>query len=186
VLLDLGRLFAGLGYPEEAIEVLERAVADARRDPETVASLADALHLLGQVALEHGDSTGLDRLDEVAALARQHGADWLLADVVDSRARGLATLSRPEEAVSTALTAAELFEAVGATRPAGGSMLFAGRVLQSESRHEEALVLIGQAIERFDGQADAVSLGRIALADSLEALGRLAEAAEARRLAEEV
>lgn len=186
VLLDLGRLFAGLGYPEEAIEVLERAVADARRDPETVASLADALHLLGQVALEHGDSTGLDRLDEVAALARQHGADWLLADVVDSRARGLATLSRPEEAVSTALTAAELFEAVGATRPAGGSMLFAGRVLQSERRHEEALVLIGQAIERFDGQADAVSLGRIALADSLEALGRLAEAAEARRLAEEV
>ncbi|KRC61309.1 hypothetical protein ASE14_10455 [Agromyces sp. Root81] len=186
VLLDLGRLFAGLGYPEEAIEVLERAVADARRDPETVASLADALHLLGQVSLEHGEPTGLDRLDEVAALAREHGADWLLADVTDSRARGLASLSRPEDAVSTALTAAELFEAAGATRPAGGSMLFAGRVLQSEGRHEESLVLIGQAIERFDGQADAVSIGRIALADSLEALGRLGEAAEARRLAEEV
>ncbi|MFB9308332.1 tetratricopeptide (TPR) repeat protein [Agromyces hippuratus] len=186
VLADLGRLFAGLGYAEEAIEVLERAVADARRDPETVASLADALHLLGQVSLEHGEPNGLDQLDEVAALAREHGADWLLADVVDSRARGLAALSRPEEAVATALTAAELFEAVGATRPAGGSMLFAGRVLQSEVRHDEALVLIGQAIERFDGQADAVALGRIALADSLEALGRLAEAAEARRLAEEV
>lgn len=186
VLLDLGRLFAGLGYPGEAIEVLERAVADARRDPDAVASLADALHLLGQVTLEHGEPSGLERLDEVAALAREHGADWLLADVVDSRARGLAALSRPEEAVSTALTAAELFEAVGATRPAGGSMLFAGRVLQSEGRHDEALVLIGQAVERFDGQADAVSLGRIALADSFEALGRLAEAAEARRLAEEV
>lgn len=184
VLLDLGRLFAGLGYAEEAIEVLERAVADARRDPETVASLADALHLLGQVTLEHGEPSGLERLDEVAALAREHGADWLLADVVDSRARGLAALSRPEEAVSTALTAAELFESAGAPRPAGGSMLFAGRVLQSEGRHDEALVLIGQAIERFDGQADAVSIGRIALADSLEALGRLAEAAEARRLAE--
>ncbi|MFB6610748.1 hypothetical protein ACFCVO_10535 [Agromyces sp. NPDC056379] len=184
VLLDLGRLFAGLGYAEEAIDVLERAVADARRDPETVASLADALHLLGQVSLEHGEPSGLERLDEVASLAREHGADWLLADVVDSRARGLAALSRPEEAVSTALTAAELFEAAGAPRPAGGSMLFAGRVLQSEGRHDEALVLIGQAIERFDGQADAVSIGRIALADSLEALGRLAEAAEARRLAE--
>ncbi|WP_350348636.1 hypothetical protein ABIQ69_01525 [Agromyces sp. G08B096] len=188
VLVDLGRLHLELEYVDEAVELFERAVADARRAPEAVGSLADALHLLGRAQGEAGREDSLATLDEVAALAEEHDADWLAADITDSRARALASLGRLDEAVAAALVAAERFEQAGAAGPAGGSMLFAGRVLQSASRHDEAAVLLGQATERFTGETGAegaLAVARMTLADSLDILGRPSEAAEQRSLAEQ-
>lgn len=187
VLIDLGRLHLDADAVDDALELLERAVADARRAPDAVGSLADALHLLGRAQGEAGREDSLDTLAEVAALAEAHEAHWLAADVIDSRARALASLGRIDEAVSTALVAAERFEQIEARGPAGGSMLFAGRALQGAARHDEAVVLLGQAVERFsevDGAAGALAMTRMSMADSLDALGRAAEATEQRALAE--
>lgn len=184
VLLELARLHLDLGYGDDAVELLERAVADARRDPEALGALVDALHLLGRAQCDTGDAAGLETLDEVLRIAVEHEAQWLAADVTDSRARGLAALGRPDEAVRAALESAERFDAVETPVPAGGSMLFAARVLHGAGRHDEAVVIFGQAAERFEGVPEALAAARLGLADALDALGRGAEAAEARRLAE--
>ncbi|MWB99533.1 hypothetical protein [Agromyces seonyuensis] len=184
-LLDLARLHVGLDYRDEGIELLERAVALVEGDQEYIGSYVDARHLLGQTRGGAGDERALADFDVVADLAREHEADYLLADVTDSRARALGALGRIDEAVATALGAADLFEEAGATIPAGSATLVAADALQGAERHDEAVVLYGAAIERLVDHPGATATARLRLADSLEALGRAADAATERRLAED-
>ncbi|NKF33805.1 hypothetical protein HER21_46105, partial [Pseudomonas sp. BGM005] len=87
------------------IESLEAASDIARKAPEAVGALVDVLHNLGQAYGARQDERAFALFDEVAALAQEHEAGWLLADVTDSRGRAFAEFGRTDEAVAAALTA---------------------------------------------------------------------------------
>ncbi|MFP3787248.1 hypothetical protein, partial [Burkholderia sp. SIMBA_024] len=80
----------------------------------------DARLRRGTVRIDAGDQRAFGLFDEVAALAEEHDAGWLLADVTDSRGRALAELGRVDEAVAAALTAADGFAGLGDSGAAGG------------------------------------------------------------------
>jgi tetratricopeptide (TPR) repeat protein len=183
-LVNRGRLLLGLGEPGDAVESLDAAVAIARQHPDQLGLLTDAIHVLGRARIAGDDASGLDLLAEVAELARQHGAAWLLADVTDSRGRGLVQLGRLDEGVRELLAASDAFVEVGDTGAAGGAELFAARSLVGAQRHSDSVSLFRSILDR-DGGSDALRrVAALELGDALEALGRHGEAAEARTLAD--
>ncbi|ALX65565.1 tetratricopeptide repeat protein [Microbacterium sp. XT11] len=183
-LTERAKILARFDEHDEAIELLESAAEIVRRDPEAVGTLADVLHNLGQAYGAREDERAFALFDEVAELARQHEAGWLLADVTDSRARALAAFGRVDEAVAAALTAADAFAELGDAGAAGGSELFAARVLASSERGADAVPLYRAAIEHGAAVPPLRQVAALELGDVFEALGRHGEAAEVRALIE--
>ncbi|MFT4260786.1 tetratricopeptide repeat protein [Microbacterium sp.] len=183
-LLERAKILARFDEHDDAIELLESAVEIVRRDPEAVGTLADVLHNLGQAYGSQQDERAFALFDEVAALAEQHEAGWLLADVTDSRARALAALERTDEAVAAALTATDGFAALGDAGAAGGSELFAARVLVGADRGADAVPLYRAAIDHGAENPPLRQVAALELGDVFESLGRHGEAAEVRALIE--
>ncbi|WP_282848589.1 hypothetical protein [Microbacterium oxydans] len=177
---EQAKILARFDEHDDAIALLESAAETVRRAPDAVGALTEVLHSLGQAYGGRGDERAFALFDEVAALAQQHDAGWLLADVTDSRARALAELGRIDEAVSAALTAADGFAALGDLGAAGGSELFAARVLAGNDRSADAVPVYRSAIDHAAGHPPLLQVAALELGNVLEALGRHGEAAEIR------
>jgi tetratricopeptide (TPR) repeat protein len=180
----LGTLLGRFEEHADAVEALSDAERLAHQTPDDLRLLTDVLHALGTAKARAGDESALATLDELIAIAEQNGADWLAADVTDSRARALLALGRAEEAIPVALGAADRYAAAGDESSAGGSELLVARILTEAGRAEDAVPIFRSAIERG---ADAPGLRAVAgmeLGDALESLGRATEAQEARLAAE--
>lgn len=183
-MLERAKILARFDEHEDAIEQLESAAEIVRKDPEAVGTLADVLHNLGQAYGGQQDDRAFALFDEVASLAQQHDAGWLLADVTDSRGRALGAFGRIDEAVAAALTAADAFSALGDEGSAGGSELFAARLLSGSERAADAVPLYRAALERGTQIPPLRQVSALELGDVLEQLGRHGEAAEVRALIE--
>ncbi|MGV8881475.1 MAG: hypothetical protein ACOH19_04930 [Rhodoglobus sp.] len=180
-----GRLLSRFGENEDALEALDDAASEARKTPENVGLLTDVLHALGTAQANSGSDTGLATLDEVAALAEQYDAQWLLADVTDSKARALHSLGRSDEAIQLGLVAADRYAEAGDPWSAGGAELLVARLLSEAGRAADAVAIYRSTIEHAEGNSRLVSIAALELGDVLEGLGRTDEAAQARALAEE-
>jgi tetratricopeptide (TPR) repeat protein len=132
---------------EQSIEVLEEALASARGADE-LQLLVEALHSLGRARCRFGDDAGLAELDEVLKIARAEEADWLVADVTDSKARALQQLDRLAEAVPAALSASDGYVAAGDEVAAGLAELLAARMLVAQQNAESAVTIYRGAMER--------------------------------------
>lgn len=181
---EQAKILARFDENDDAIALLESASEIVRKAEDAAGALAEVLHSLGQAYGGRGDERSFALFDEVAALATVHEAAWLLADVTDSRGRALAELGRVDEAVAAALTAADGFAGLGDSGAAGGSELFAARVLAGNQRPEDAVPVYRSALEHGGDIPPLRQVAALELGDVLEALGRHAEAAEARTLIE--
>lgn len=181
---EQAKILARFDEHDDAIRLLEGAAEIVRGAPEAVGALSEVLHSLGQAYGGRGDERAFALFDEVAALAQQHEAGWLLADVTDSRARALAQLERVDEAVAAALTAADAFAALGDPGSAGSSELFAARVLAGNERAADAVAVYRSALDHAEGFPPLRQVTALELGDVLESLGRHGEAAEVRALLE--
>jgi len=177
---EQAKILARFDEHDDAIALLESAAETVRRAPDAVGALTEVLHSLGQAYGGRGDERAFALFDEVAALAQQHDAGWLLADVTDSRARALAELGRIDEAVSASLTAADGFAALGDLGAAGSSELFAARVLAGNDRSADAVPVYRSAIDHAAGHPPLLQVAALELGNVFEALGRHGEAAEIR------
>jgi cellulose synthase operon protein C len=180
-LKEHGRLLGRFGEIDDAIESLTQAVELVRGDEEQVGLLADGLHTLAQAHQQRGD---LDQvfalLDEAVELGRANDAAWFVADVLDTRARALAAAERTDEAVATALQAADGFVQAGDTTSAGRSEFVAARILMGAERPADAVPLYRAALEHAGDDEALRQTAALELGDVLESLGRPAEAAEIR------
>jgi len=183
-LTERAKILARFDEHDDAIESLEAASEIARKVPDAVGALVDVLHNLGQAYGARQDERAFSLFDEVSALAQEHEAGWLLADVTDSRARAFAEFGRRDEAVAAALTAADGFAALGDAGSAGGSELFAARLLAGGDRGADAVPIYRSAIEHAEAHPPLRQVSALELGDVLEALGRHVEAAEVRALLE--
>ncbi|MGW9157941.1 hypothetical protein [Microbacterium sp. NPDC055665] len=181
---EQAKILARFDEHDDAIGLLESAADIVRRAPDAVGAVTEVLHSLGQAYGGRGDERAFTLFDEVAALAQQHEAEWLLADVTDSRGRAFAELGRIDEAVAAALTAADGFAALGDLGSAGGSELFAGRVLAGNDRSADAVPVYRSAIDHAAGHPPLLQVAALELGNVLESLGRHGEAAEVRTLAQ--
>lgn len=181
-LTERAKILARFDEQDEAIESLESASGIVRKAPDAVGALVDVLHNLGQAYGARHDDRAFALFDEVAALAQEHEAGWLLADVTDSRARALAEFGRTDEAVAAALTAADGFAAIGDAGSAGGSELFAARLLAGDERASDAVPIYRSALEHATEHPPLREVSALELGTVLEALGRHGEAAEVRAL----
>ncbi|HEY4615759.1 MAG TPA: tetratricopeptide repeat protein, partial [Citricoccus sp.] len=179
--LAAGALLNRQERSEEAAERFSRAVELARRvGDEDPAVLPQALHALGHVLCELGQERGVALLDEAIALAQDSAAAWHEADFTDTRARGLWALRKGTAAVSSALTAADLFAASQDTTAASNAELFAAYVLLEQEQAEEAAALFRMITEQ-DGTARYLRMAAwLGLAQSLDLAGDEEGAALAR------
>jgi tetratricopeptide (TPR) repeat protein len=170
--LAAGALLNRQDKPEEAADRFSRAVELARRSPEgDPAVLPQALHALGHVLCELGQERGVGLLDEAIALAQDSSASWYEADFTDTRARGLWALRQGPAAVSSALTAADLFAASEDSTAASNAELFAAYVLLEQERAEEAASLF-RMITEHQGTARYLRMAAwLGLAQSLDLAG---------------
>lgn len=184
MLTEQAKIMARFGEHSDARDLLEQA-AGLVRPTEAVGAVVEVLHNLGQSYGAASDDRAFALFDEVAALAVEHEADWLLADVTDSRGRALVEFGRIDEAVSALLTAADGFAALGDAGSAGGSELFAARTLVSAQRHEDAVALYRSVLDRAGQIPPLRQVAALELGDVLEGLGRSGEAAQVRSLLED-
>ncbi|WP_449408889.1 hypothetical protein [Microbacterium maritypicum] len=181
-LTERAKILARFEEHDEAIATLEAASEIVRTAPDAVGARADVLHNLGQAYGARQDDRAFALFDEVAQLAQEHDAGWLQADVQDSRGRALASFGRIDEAVAAALTAADAFAGIGDVGSAGGSELFAARLLGANERPSDAVPIYRSAIEHAADHPPLRQVAALELGDVLEALGRHGEAAEVRAL----
>lgn len=184
-LMNRAQILAQYDERDQAVETLEEAAAIVRTAEDAPAAVVEVLHNLGQSYGAQQDPRAFALFDEVEAVARANDADWVIADVADSRARALLSAERVDEGVAAALTASDAFAAVGDAQSAGGSALLAARALNGAERSADAVAAYRAVL---DQAADIPPLRQIAaleLGDVLQGLGRDAEAAEVRRLAED-
>ena len=179
MLTEQAKILARFGEIDDAVSLLEEA-AVLVRPAEAPGPITDVLHALGQAYGQRGDDRALGLFDEVTAIAAEHEAAWMIADVADSRGRALAVLGRVDEAVSATLTAADGFATVGDFPAAGFSELFAARVLQEADRPEDAIPLLRSALERGEAYPPLRQMAALELGDALEKLGRHGEATAVR------
>jgi hypothetical protein len=135
--LRLGELLQGYG-DSDAIGAFRTALDAARRDGDLGATVR-AQHGLGRVLAMAGDESGLTELDAVHAVALEQGADWLAADVTDSRGRALADLGRFDDAIPVLEAAAAAFAALGDADSVVGSHLTAAHTLRRADRASDAV-----------------------------------------------
>ena len=184
-LMNRAQILAQYDERDQAVETLEEAAAIVRTAEDAPAAVVEVLHNLGQSYGAQQDPRAFALFDEVEAVARANDADWVIADVTDSRARALLSAERVDEGVAAALAASDAFAAVGDAQSAGGSALLAARALNGAERSADAVAAYRAVL---DQAADIPPLRQIAaleLGDVLQGLGRDAEAAEVRRLAED-
>ncbi|MGO2660611.1 hypothetical protein [Mycetocola reblochoni] len=177
--ISLGQLLFQMGQ-ESSVDVLT-AAADAAAQGENEQQRLAALHRRAQAKARFGDATALDDLAEVAAFARDNEAEWLIADVEDSRARALEALGRTDEAVPVALAAADRFLAVGDEGASAMAELFAARVLAGHDRGEEAVSVYRSVVDHLPRGTEAADGVGLEFGALLERLGRTDEAEQARR-----
>ncbi|MEV4901872.1 tetratricopeptide repeat protein [Citricoccus sp. NPDC055426] len=187
--LAAGALLNRQEKAEQAAERFSRAVDLARADEEDggedavdhdPAVLPQALHALGHVLCELGQQRGVALLDEAIALAQDSSAAWHEADFTDTRARGLWALRQGPAAVSSALTAADLFAASEDTTASSNAELFAAYVLLEQERAEEAATLFRMITEQ-EGTARYLRMAAwLGLAQSLDLSGDEVGATRAR------
>ncbi|WP_168199761.1 tetratricopeptide repeat protein [Citricoccus sp. SGAir0253] len=170
--LASGALLNRQERPQEAAEHFGRAVDLARGvGDEDPAVLPQALHALGHVLCELGQERGVELLDEAISLAQDSEAGWYEADFTDTRARGLWALRKGTAAVSSALTAADLFTASEDATAASNAELFAAYVLLEQERAEEAAALF-RMITEHEGTARYLRMAAwLGLAQSLDLAG---------------
>lgn len=187
VLLANGALLSREQRQEDAVARLSEAVQLARKlDDADPGVLSQALHALGHVLSERGDDTGVNLLDEAIQLAKNASADWHHADYTDTRARALWALQEGSAAVSTALNAADLYEASHDRSSAEQSELFAAHVLLEQQKAYEAASLF-RLLADEDSTARSVRMAAwLGLAQSLEATGEAEDAVKARLRADEL
>ncbi|WP_313823826.1 tetratricopeptide repeat protein [Citricoccus sp.] len=182
--LASGALLNRQEKPEEAAERFSRAVELARQDEGTEdndpAVLPQALHALGHVLCELGEERGVALLDEAIALAQDSSASWYEADFTDTRARGLWALRKGAAAVSSALTAADLFAASEDAMASSNAELFAAYVLLEQERAEEAASLFRMITEQEDTARYLRMAAWLGLAQSLDLSGDEDGATQAR------
>jgi tetratricopeptide (TPR) repeat protein len=181
---EQAKILARFDENDDALALLESAAEIVRRAPDATGALVEVLHNLGQVYGGRQDERAFALFDEVTALAQEHDAQWLLADVTDSRGRALAEIGRIDEAVAAALTAADAFAEIGDTGAAGGSELFAARLLAGNERAGDAVAVYRSALEHGAEHPPLRQVAGLELGNTLEALGRHGEAAEVRALIE--
>ncbi|WEK60644.1 MAG: hypothetical protein P0Y60_15275 [Candidatus Microbacterium colombiense] len=181
---EQAKILARFDENDDALQLLESAADIVRTAPDAVGARVEVLHNLGQVYGGRQDERAFALFDEVVALATEHEAHWLLADVTDSRGRALAEIGRIDDAVAAALTAADAFAEIGDTGAAGGSELFAARVLVGNDRAADAVAVYRSALEHGAEHPPLQQVAALELGDALEALGRHGEAAEVRALIE--
>jgi tetratricopeptide (TPR) repeat protein len=181
---EQAKILARFDENDDALALLESAAEIVRRAPDAVGAHVEVLHNLGQVYGGRQDERAFALFDEVTALAQEHDAQWLLADVTDSRGRALAEIGRIDEAVAAALTAADAFAEIGDIGAAGGSELFAARLLAGNDRAGDAVAVYRSALEHGADHPPLRQVAGLELGDTLEALGRHGEAAEVRALIE--
>ena len=182
--LASGALLNRQEKPEEAAERFSRAVELARQDEGSEdndpAVLPQALHALGHVLCELGEERGVALLDEAIALAQDSSASWYEADFTDTRARGLWALRKGAAAVSSALTAADLFAASEDAMASSNAELFAAYVLLEQERAEEAASLFRMITEQEDTARYLRMAAWLGLAQSLDLSGDEEGATKAR------
>lgn len=183
--LHTGRILGRLGEHEESINRLERAVVLARALGDQAELLARALHLLGQAQGNAGLDAAYDQFREAETVATTEGLGWLVADIVDSRGRVHAQRGDTDAAVASLLQAGDAFIAAGDPDAAAGSELYAARVLAANARPADSVPLFRAALEHTTDVSGLRQAAAIELGDALASLGRHAEAAEARRLADQ-
>ncbi|MBS1906722.1 MAG: hypothetical protein JST33_09180 [Actinobacteria bacterium] len=184
-LMNRAQILAQYDEREQAVQTLESAAELVRSAEDAPAAVVEVLHNLAQTYGAQRDPRAFALFDEVEAVARANGADWVVADVTDSRARALLSAERLDEGVAAALTASDAFAAVGDRQSAGGSALLAARALSGNGRPADSVAAYRAVL---DQAADIPPLRQIAaleLGDVLQGLGRDAEAAQVRRLAED-
>lgn len=183
-LTERAKILARFDEHDDAIELLEQAAEIVRRAEDAPGAVTEVLHNLGQAYGARQDERAFALFDEVAALAQEHEAGWLLADVTDSRGRAFAQAGRIDEAVSACLVAADGFAGLGDAGAAGGSELFAARLLAGNERAEDAVPIYRSVLERGEAFPPLRQMAALELGDTLERLGRHGEAAEVRALIE--
>ncbi len=178
------KLLLRFGDVETADGDAVTALTAAREQDDEPFLLADALHALAQVRAAQGDAEAFALFDEAAGVAAAHEADWLVADIDDSRARAHAGRGETDRAVACALQAADRFAAAGDAASGAGAELLAARVLAGDGRAEEAAAIYRGILDREGLPAQLVAVAALEAGDVFESLGRPAEAAEARAVAE--
>ena len=119
-------------------------------------------------------------LDEAMTLAERTGTAWQRADFLDTRARALWALSRPQEAASAALEAADRFRAAADAHGGAQAELFAAFVVAESGAPEQAATLFGLLADAED-QPYLVRVAALSgLAQCLEQIGDDDGAAAAR------
>ncbi|MFJ4046488.1 hypothetical protein ACIPV2_12140 [Microbacterium sp. NPDC089987] len=184
VLTEQAKILARFGEHTDARRLLEQA-ADLVRPTDAVGAIVEVLHNLGQSYGGVRDERAFELFDEVRALAVEHEADWLIADVTDSRGRALIEFDRIDEAIAALLTAADGFAAIGDAGAAGGSELLAARTLAGADRLDDAVPLYRSVLDRAAGFPQLRQVGALELGDVLEKLGRTGDAAQVRALLDE-
>ncbi|GAA1051201.1 hypothetical protein [Arthrobacter russicus] len=172
--IDLAQLLIG-ARDEEVLEVAQIAVAAARESgvPQLV---VQALDISARAKSRFGDPAGLAEFDEAIGLAGAQEAEWNVADLHDSKGRGLLSLRRITEGVAELLSAADAFAALGDGQAAAMSELAVGRVLAEESRLADSFTAFRAALERLPEGSPAHSGISVEFADLLESAGRREEA----------
>lgn len=184
VLTEQAKILARFGEHSDAHALLEQA-SDLVRPTGAVGAIVEVLHNLGQSYGGARDERAFALFDEVRSLAVEHEADWLVADVTDSRGRALIEFDRIDEAIAALLTAADGFAAIGDAGSAGGSELFAARTLADADRLDDAVPLYRSVLERAAGIPPLRQVAALELGDVLEKLGRTGEATQVRALLDE-
>lgn len=184
VLTEQAKILARFGEHSDSRDLLEQA-AGLVRPTEAVGAIVEVLHNLGQAYGGARDERAFALFDEVQALAVEHDADWLVADVTDSRGRALIEFDRLDEAIAALLTAADGFAEAGDATSAAGSELFAARTLASVDRLDDAVPLYRSVLDRSTQIPPLRQVAALELGDVLEKLGRTGDAAEVRGLLEE-
>ncbi|WP_405373652.1 MULTISPECIES: hypothetical protein [unclassified Microbacterium] len=182
-LVQVGRLLGWFGEWDDAVTPLTEALGLVRGREDQVTLAAEAVHSLAQVRMRSGDLDGaLTTIDEALTIGRAAGDAWYLNDVTDTRAHILAEQGRVDEAVASALQAADGFAGLGDVTAAGRAELLAARILTDAERLGDAVPLYRAAIEHAEaGEAEPMRVtAALEFGDVLEKLGRLPEAAEVR------
>ncbi|WP_261623403.1 tetratricopeptide repeat protein [Nesterenkonia marinintestina] len=179
--LAAGALSASLDKLDAARRHYEMGLELAEQSDDDPAVLVQALHSLGHLLTREGEAEGTPHLERALSLARDHGTDWLVADITDSIARGLVAMGSGTQAVARALDAADLFRAAEDVRSGANSEIFAGKVLLQMGRADEAEAILRMAVSEVGGEHDLVAEALEARIDALMRQDKAEEAARLRR-----
>lgn len=179
-LVQQGRHLGNFAEFDDAVLAFDTAIGMIREREDQVGLLAEALHLLAQAKLQRGDDDAAVVIDEALVLGRANDAHWYVADVLDTRARLLAARGATDDAVATALQAADAFVETGDGSSGAGSELLAARLLVGAERPADAVSVYRSALEHAGENEPVRQQAALELGDVYESLGRHAEAAEVR------